>query len=113
MKNIDQLIQEIKMQFIPEGIDKLILFGSYAYGVPREDSDIDLLVVTDEERIPENFSEMSALDIYFNRLIDHIRSQVPIDLIVHTRAMHNRFLQKNSLFSREIQNKGKIVYERS
>jgi len=34
-----------------------MLFGSYAYGVSNEDSDVDLLVVTNDDFIPQNFAE--------------------------------------------------------
>jgi hypothetical protein len=38
---------------------------------------------------------------------------VPIDLIVQTRGMHQKFVEKNSLFGRELLTKGKVLYERS
>lgn len=37
-------------------VDKVIIFGSYAYGVPREDSDFDIAVISD------NFEKMSVLE---------------------------------------------------
>lgn len=112
-KHLNQILDEIKTKFISVGIDKLVLFGSFAYGIPREDSDIDLLVVTSDDRIPQSFSEKSRLDITFSRLIDDIKSQVPIDLIVQTRGMHKKFVEKDSLFGREILTKGRVLYERS
>ena len=42
MSQIEALSQQIAEQFHPE---RIILFGSYAYGEPNEDSDVDLLVV--------------------------------------------------------------------
>ena len=41
------LLTEITTILEPYGIEKIILFGSYAYGTPKEDSDIDLLVIKD------------------------------------------------------------------
>jgi predicted nucleotidyltransferase len=113
INHVNQILEEIKTKFISTGIDKLVLFGSFAYGVPREDSDIDLLVVTSDDRIPQSFSEKSTLDVRYNRLIDHIKAHVPIDLIVQTRGMHQKFVEKNSLFGRELLTKGKVLYERS
>ena len=37
-----------------------MLFGSYAYGVSNEDSDVDLLVVTNDDFIPQNFAEKNG-----------------------------------------------------
>jgi len=55
--NIDKIGQEIADYLSAYiRIDKIIVYGSYAYGEPREDSDIDIAVVSD------NFREMSILE---------------------------------------------------
>jgi predicted nucleotidyltransferase len=112
MSDIENILDQIIGILEPFGIDKLILFGSYAYGSPGLDSDIDLLVVTDDEFTPENFTEKAQLNIVISRLLDGIKAKVPLDLIVHTRAMHKNFLKMNGMFCREIANKGKVLYER-
>ena len=111
--HVNQILDEIRTRFISAGIDKLVLFGSFAYGNPGEDSDIDLLVVTSDDSIPESYAEKSKLDITFSRMIDNIKAHVPVDLMVQTRGMHKKFVEKNSLFGREILTKGKVLYERS
>jgi len=54
-------IESIKLEIIkrlePLNLDKVILFGSYAYGTPNIDSDIDLYVVTKDEYTPQNWKE--------------------------------------------------------
>lgn len=42
MSAIRRIARQVADKFRP---DKIILFGSYAYGTPREDSDVDLLVI--------------------------------------------------------------------
>ena len=42
MRVIRRYARAIADEFQP---DKIILFGSYAYGTPNEDSDVDLLVI--------------------------------------------------------------------
>ena len=49
----NQLIERLK----PLNPEKVVLFGSYAYGEPSKDSDIDLIVVTDDDIMPSNFDE--------------------------------------------------------
>ena len=45
-ENIQAVIQAILKKLVSEySPPKVILFGSYAYGTPRADSDIDLLIV--------------------------------------------------------------------
>ena len=90
---------------------KIILFGSYAYGQPKEDSDIDLLVVTNSDFFPKNYREKSDLYLEVSRVIRDIRKQVPIDLIVHTKSMHKKFVELDSMFAKEILQKGMVLYE--
>jgi len=93
--------------------EKIILFGSYAYGIPTENSDLDILVVTGDDIIPSSFSEKSQIYLRISKSISDIKSKFPIDLIVHTKAMHQKFIELNSLFARELLTKGKVLYEKN
>lgn len=108
-KLLSELVKKIKTTK-PE---KIILFGSYAYGNPDEHSDIDLLVVTNENRTPANFREKSQVYLKVSKSISDLKQQFPIDLIVHTKGMHQSFLKNNSMFAREINQKGKVLYEKN
>ncbi|HIE56402.1 MAG TPA: nucleotidyltransferase domain-containing protein [Chromatiaceae bacterium] len=90
---------------------RVILFGSYASGRPAAGSDIDLLVILDRDDYPETYREKSDLYLQVAKIIRDIRQQIPIDLIVQTRAMYEKFVEMDSLFAREIQEKGKVLYE--
>ena len=68
MVNIEELKYEIIERLEPLNLDKVILFGSYAYGTPDEDSDIDLYVVTKDEYIPQSFRENSNLYLRVKRV---------------------------------------------
>ena len=46
---LSQMVQDIVQKFRPK---KIILFGSYAWGTPRKDSDVDLLVIMESDRRP-------------------------------------------------------------
>ncbi len=93
--------------------EKIILFGSYAYGQPDEQSDLDILVVTGDDFIPSSFSEKSKIYLRIARSISEIKKEFPIDLIVHTKAMHQKFIEYDSLFARELSAKGKVLYEKN
>jgi hypothetical protein len=75
------------------------------------DSDIDLLVVTNSDYFPGNYQEKSDLYLTVSRVIRDIRRQVPIDLIVHTKSMHRKFIELDSMFSKEILQRGVVLYE--
>jgi predicted nucleotidyltransferase len=63
----ENILSEITTTLKQFGIEKIILFGSFAYGTPNMDSDIDLLVIKD---IPENeipmrmFSHQPKMNIW-------------------------------------------------
>lgn len=111
-QEIDSVLSEIVRRLVPLGIDKLILFGSYADGSPSEESDIDLLVVDSSEIMPADFAEKHQFYRRSAEAIRDIKRQVPIDLVVHTRAMHRKFIEMNSAFCREIESMGKVLYEK-
>lgn len=92
---------------------KVILFGSQAYGTPGVDSDIDLLVVTREEFIPKTFSDKMSIYLVVAETLSEIEKDVPIDLIVHTKAMHAKFIAMDGMFARKILSQGDILYEKS
>ena len=80
--------------------NRIILFGSYAYGKPNKDSDIDLLVVMETDKS-------------FHQRIQEIRPLLPqnkaIDLIVLTPKEYIKAKQSNPLM-KEIESKGRVIY---
>ena len=108
---ISQFLQELENNNI--AIEQAILFGSYAYGTPHDDSDIDLLVVTGDDYMPANYKEKSNIYLKAAMLIRDIEKKVPIDLIVHTKKMYERFTELNSMFYRKIEKEGIVLYDNS
>lgn len=99
---INQIIEKLK----PLNPYKIILFGSHAYGEAGEDSDIDLLVVTNDEYMPQSFEEKMDVKLKVANRVEDIREVVPMDLLVFTRPMYEKFIELDSMFSREILKKG-------
>ena len=86
--------------------EKIILFGSYAYGTPTKDSDIDLYIVTKNPQVPESFSEKIKLKVQISDLLNPIRDRFSLDIIVHTHPMYVRFMELGSNLSQTIRDKG-------
>lgn len=81
--------------------DKIILFGSYAYGTPGADSDVDLLVVMPaRNQLDQAVKIRLALDAPF-----------PMDLIVRTPKKLQERLDRGDLFTTHIVANGKVLYE--
>ena len=91
---------------------KVILFGSFVHGKPDSHSDIDLLVVTDDDYLPKNYNENIKNYLAVSSLLRDLKRNIPIDLIVHTKPMHDEFLRLGSMFSREVIQRGEVLYEK-
>src|SRR5438876_9674126 len=81
--------------------DKIILFGSYAYGKPHEESDVDLLVIM---RTKNAIDQSIRITLAFEQPFS-------LDLIVRTPWKIERGLKDDNWFLREIMEKGKVLYE--
>jgi predicted nucleotidyltransferase len=98
MRVIRRYARAIAERFQP---DKIILFGSYAYGTPHEDSDVDLLV------IKPTWNQISqAVQIRWA-----LAAPFPMDLIVRTPKEVKWRLEEGESFLTEIVSKGKILHE--
>jgi uncharacterized protein len=87
-----ELEARIRDALAPLRPEKVILFGSYAWGQPTPDSDIDLYVVTRDNFLPANYEENMQNYLKVAALLRDINRSVPVDLIVHTRPMHRAFV---------------------
>ncbi len=82
--------------------DKIILFGSYAYGTPHDDSDVDILVVMPcRNQLDQGFKIRCAVEVPF-----------PMDLIVRKPEQMKWRLEEGESFLTEIVSKGKVLYEK-
>ena len=100
MSAIRRYARQIAEKFQPE---KIILFGSYAYGEPHEWSDVDILVV-----MPTRNQIDQALRIDLT-----LDAPFPVDLIVRTPKRLRRDWEDGDWFLREVLAKGKVLYEKA
>jgi predicted nucleotidyltransferase len=96
---IHDLARQVAEQFHPQ---RIILFGSYAYGQPRPESDVDLLVIM------ETSLKESRQAIEIRRNIDALFG---IDLLVYTPQRIAQRLKWGDSFLREIIERGIVLYE--
>ena len=98
MNAITEFCQRIVDRF---GVQRIILFGSYAKGVATSDSDVDLLIV-----MP--FEGRSVDESVKIRLV--LKPAFPVDLIVRTSDYIHRRIQQGDTFLRDIMENGKVIY---
>jgi uncharacterized protein len=99
MRVIRRYARRVADRFKP---DKIILFGSYAYGSPHTDSDVDLLVI---------MPTRNELDQAF-KIRCEVPAPFPMDLLVRTPKEIKWRLEESDLFHTKIVNKGKPLYEK-
>ncbi len=98
-KAIKAVVSQIAEKFHPQ---KIILFGSYAYGQPHPGSDVDLLIVM-ETPLKETGQAV--------RICQEIDYHFGLDLMVLKPKIIKRRLFQGDSFLTEIMEKGKVLYE--
>jgi predicted nucleotidyltransferase len=100
-KALPAAVQRIVQELHPE---KIVLFGSYAYGNPTPDSDVDLLVIME--------TDLSSSQRYVavSRLLDP--RPFPVDILVKRPDEMKWALEKGDSFIREIITQGIVLYDR-
>ena len=98
-KSILDLRDRIAEEFRPE---RIILFGSYASGVARADSDLDILVILRQGASgPKRAAE----------ILRRLNPRIPVDLVVRTSEEIKSRLQANDFFLAEILSHGPVLYK--
>jgi len=96
---IDQVVEQIVEKFKPQ---KIILFGSYARGNPRPESDVDLLVVMNEKRRHKDIT----LEIH-----RHLNVMFGLDLVVYTPKRLRERVKMGDWFVKDVLKEGKVLYQ--
>ena len=97
MREIRRFARQIAERFHP---DKIILFGSYAYGTPHSDSDVDILVI-----MPARNQLDQAFKIHSTLL-----PPFPLDILVRTPDNIRWRLAEGDSFHTEIVARGRVLY---
>ena len=104
---IQGVIETIRDRYEPE---KIILFGSRAWGNPDGESDLDVLVIKEsDKREVERIREVSRLLLSFQQR----PYLLPIDVLVKTPDEIRQRLAIGDDFIRRIMSAGRVVYDRA
>ena len=98
LRVIRRFARHVAERFDP---DKIILFGSYAYGAPHADSDVDVLVVMPTRNQLDQAVRISLA----------VNPPFALDIVVRTPKNLRWRLEEGDSFLREIVSKGKVLYE--
>lgn len=96
---IQTFARKVAKEFKPQ---KIILFGSYAYGNPTADSDVDVLIVMSfSGRNPEKATEIWMAT----------KPKFPVDIMVRKPSELKKRLAMGDFFLQDVVNMGKVLYE--
>ena len=101
-EKIDEIIKIIVSSCNPE---KVLLFGSYAYGNPTKNSDLDLLVVVKKSKLPRHKRAREIRKNLWGRV------DIPKDILIYTYQEINEWKEVKETFITNIIKKGKVLYE--
>ena len=106
MKTIDPSLLEEAIRRIVDVLhpELVYLYGSHAYGHPDEDSDVDLLVVVCDSRLPPHKRAIEAYRALRGLFL-------PAEVKVMTRAEFEGRAEWLSSIGRVVRKKGKVLYE--
>ncbi len=106
MVDIEKIKKDIPVMLESLDINKIILFGSYAYGVPHKDSDLDICIV--EEKVVSKMQEKRKI----RKLLDEI--DMPMDIILVDEDYYQTHSDKNWINTAlyDARQKGEILYEK-
>lgn len=98
---LDEIVRRVVAVLHPE---EIYLYGSHAYGRPREDSDVDLFIVVRDSSLPPH---KRSIEVY--RALRGLF--LPAEIKVLTRTEFERRMQWLTSIERVIKEKGKVLYE--
>lgn len=100
LKKLKKITQRIVKEYKPE---KIILFGSYAWGRPTADSDFDLCII---KRDKKDFLKETR------KIRGIIDGKIAADILVYTPDEMKRRFEMGDHFFRQIIKMGKTLYEK-
>ncbi len=103
-KILNEIVEKLQREYKPL---KIILYGSYAYGNPNVDSDIDLLILKNtNERNVDRFVKVK-------KIIYNPKRKIPVSPLIYSPDEVKERLRIGDDFIKEILNKGVTLYEKA
>jgi len=113
MMEVDTYLENIVAALKELNIKEIILFGSINEKRYDNESDIDLLVILDIDKIPQTYEEKMKLKLEIRKAIRDINRKVAIDLLVYTKKEFEELKKRGNNFFQNIIKNGKKIYEKA
>lgn len=104
---INKIKQILIDKYKPE---RIVLFGSFAWGKPNQDSDLDFLIIKKVQK-PRPAREQEVYRVLSD--YHYSAESLPVDIIVHTPDEAKKRLSLGDPFIKEILTRGQVIYEKT
>ena len=105
---IEKLVNSLK----PSHPNKIILFGSHAKGTATSESDVDLMVILDNDDVAKTYQERLDKKLSISKLVREINYETALDILVYSKEEWRLLKERGNSFLNEIEKSGKVVYEK-
>jgi predicted nucleotidyltransferase len=110
---IDEILNDLITCLKASDPYKIILFGSHANNSATDDSDIDLMVILDNNSIAKSYEERMNKKLYVRKLVREINYKTALDILVYSKEELKLIKENGNYFINEIEKTGKIIYEKN
>ena len=111
--NFNTVFENMVFLLRPSDPYKIILFGSHVNGNPNKDSDVDILVILDNNHVSKTYTERLNKKIYIRNLLLEINRKISLDILVYSKEEFNILKNYGNYFIEEIEKTGKVLYEKA
>ena len=111
--DLQELLDSLVFSLKPLNPYKIILFGSYARGNPNVNSDLDIMIILDNNKVSRTYEERLSKKVLIRSLILEINRKIPVDILVYSKKELNIIKKCGNYLIDEIERTGKIIYEKT
>lgn len=103
MNNIEEIRKNISSRLLKHlKVKDIILYGSWAKNENKPDSDIDIVVILDEEGVNFDYDNTIEKRIRVAKILADLKSKTEIDNLVYTKDEWNILLNSDNNFIKQI-----------
>ncbi|MCL2335780.1 MAG: nucleotidyltransferase domain-containing protein [Endomicrobia bacterium] len=110
--SIDNVLNQLVERLKAADPYKIILFGSHAKGTAARDSDIDLMIILNNDYLPKTYSDKLERNWGVHKLVLDINYRYAMDVKIYSKAEFKNLKKRGSFFIEEIEKTGKTIYEK-
>jgi predicted nucleotidyltransferase len=109
-------VVKVKSPVVFAGIFLSVMLSTlsiFSTGSPHGDSDIDLMIILDNNHVSKTYQERLNKKIFIRNLVLEINRKIPLDILVYSKEELSLIKKHRNYFIDEIEKTGKIIYEKA